>query len=76
MNLFTGDAGFPSETEILSKSYNLKSDILKVGHHGSRYSTSDAFLKSANPKYAVISVGKGNPYGHPASEALNKIKGS
>lgn len=73
--MFTGDAEELSEFEILSKriQQSLKSDILKVGHHGSSSSTSDAFLEAINPKYAVISVGKGNSYGHPHVETIDKL---
>ena len=58
--LFTGDAQTQSETEMLAKNYNLKADVLKVGHHGSDTATSPAFLAAVNPKYAVIEVGAGN----------------
>lgn len=52
---------------------HLKADVLKVGHHGSRTSSTAAFLKLVAPKYAVISVGKGNSYGHPTQEALDRL---
>lgn len=68
--LFTGDAEKISEKETLAKEYNLKSDILKVGHHGSSSSTTEAFLKKVAPNIAVISCGKNNPYGHPTKEVL------
>lgn len=71
--LFTGDAEAASEAEILKAAYNIKADVLKVAHHGSYSSTSDAFLKSVAPKYAVISVGKGNDYGHPAADTLTRL---
>lgn len=74
--LFTGDAENISEQEMLSKGYNLQADVLKVGHHGSSYSTTSAFLKSVSPKYAVISVGKGNSYGHPSAETINRLNAS
>ena len=61
--LFTGDAG--ADTERIIKSEALKSDVLKVGHHGSRYSSTDEFLTKVSPKVAVIQVGK-NMYGHPS----------
>lgn len=69
--LFTGDAGNVSEAEIKS---DVKADVLKVGHHGSRTSSSAAFLKKVSPKYAVIEVGKGNSYGHPTEQALSRLK--
>ena len=70
--LFMADAESLVEKNILGK--DLKSDVLKVGHHGSQYSTSAAFLKAVNPKYAVIEVGKDNSYGHPKSVTLQKLK--
>ncbi|MBM7581537.1 competence protein ComEC [Caldicoprobacter guelmensis] len=72
--LFTGDAGFESENEMVEKGYDLQSDVLKVGHHGSAYSTSKKFLQAVQPQIAVISVGKGNDYGHPAPETIQKLK--
>jgi competence protein ComEC len=71
--LFTGDAQEESEKEMLAKGYDLNADVLKVGHHGSDTSTSPEFLKVASPKYAVISVGKDNDYGHPRQETLDKL---
>ena len=62
--LFTGDAESLSEQQMFSSGTNLKSDVLKVGHHGSSSSTSTSFLKAVSPKYAVISCGAGNQYGH------------
>lgn len=55
--LFTGDAEDVSEQEMISKGFNLKSDVLKVGHHGSANSMTEHFLKKVNPKYAIICVG-------------------
>ncbi|MCB2356427.1 hypothetical protein LL065_15175 [Clostridium estertheticum] len=49
-------------------------DVLKVGHHGSDTSTSDAFLSKVNPKYAVISCGKNNDYGHPHKLTMDKLQ--
>lgn len=72
--LFTGDAEKESEEEMLSRGYDLKADVLKVGHHGSSSATTWAFLKAVSPKYAVISVGKGNDYGHPHKETMEKLK--
>ncbi|MDO8622965.1 MAG: MBL fold metallo-hydrolase [archaeon] len=71
--LFTGDISSKVEKELVSKEIYLKSDVLKVAHHGSKYSTSDEFLKMVEPKIAVISVGK-NSYGHPTSEVLQRLK--
>ena len=72
--LFTGDAEDKAEEIILNNNLNIHADVLKIGHHGSRYSTTDEFLKSVNPKYAIISVGTGNSYKHPESIVLNKLK--
>lgn len=72
--IFTGDAESLSEGEILKKQLDISSDVLKVGHHGSRTSTTQNFLNKVNPKYAVISVGKGNSYKHPNQEILNRLK--
>ena len=71
--LFTGDAETQSESEMLRLGSQLKVDVLKVGHHGSKTSSTAAFLKLVAPKYAVISVGKGNSYGHPTGEALDRL---
>lgn len=71
--LFTGDAESDEEEEILNSGADLKSMVLKVGHHGSRTSTSYPFLREVMPQYAVISVEKGNSYGHPNEETLSKL---
>lgn len=61
---------------MLKSGQNLKADVLKVGHHGSSTSTSSAFLKAVSPKYAIISVGAGNDYGHPAASTLSRLSGA
>lgn len=71
--LFTGDAEALSENEMLKSGFDLKSDVLKVAHHGSSSSTTPEFLKAVSPKYAVISVGTDNDYGHPSEETLLKL---
>jgi competence protein ComEC len=71
--LLTGDATTDTEQSILSSGLNLHSQVLKVGHHGSSYSTSQAFLTAVNPNYAVISAGIGNPYGHPTQQTLDRL---
>lgn len=71
--LFTGDAGEESEREMLARKYDLSSDVLKVGHHGSRTATTPAFLKAVAPQVAVISLGKDNEYGHPHKETLDSL---
>lgn len=72
--LFTGDATEKTENILLKDNSNLKADVLKIGHHGSKYSTTDDFLRRVNPKYAVISVGKNNTYKHPEDIILKKLK--
>ena len=72
--LFTGDSEELSENEVLTQGYDLKSDVLKVGHHGSSSSTSKRFLDAVDPYIAVISVGKDNSYGHPSQEVLSRLK--
>ena len=69
--LFTDDATNITEKKILNK--DIKSDVLKIGHHGSKYSSTENFIKKVNPKYAIISVGKGNKYGHPNIETINLL---
>ncbi len=71
--LFTGDAERIAEADILARGYDLSATVLKVGHHGSDTSTSYPFLREVMPKYAVISVGKSNPYGHPAENTLSRL---
>ncbi len=66
--LFTGDAETEAEMEAVKSSKNLKSDVLKVGHHGSTTSSTDSFLKEVSPKIAVISSCLDNSYRHPAKE--------
>ena len=74
--MFMGDASITTEKEILNK-YNLPDiDVLKVGHHGSKTSSSIEFINEINPKYSIISVGKNNRYGHPNKEALNNLEDS
>ena len=74
--IFMGDAGIEREKDILAK-YNISDvDVLKVGHHGSRTSSSKEFINEVNPKYAIISVGKNNRYGHPNKEILNNLEQS
>lgn len=71
--LFTGDAESASEKGILNRGYDLGSDVLKVGHHGSDTSTSDSFLKAVSPSYSVISWGKGNKYSHPNQSVTDRL---
>ncbi|MDB2152562.1 ComEC/Rec2 family competence protein [Clostridium butyricum] len=71
--LFTGDAEKEIEDKLILLNDDLKADILKVSHHGSSSSTSDAFLNRVSPKYAVISVGKNNIYDHPNDTIISKL---
>lgn len=71
--LFTGDMEEPEEEEILASGADLDVDYLKVGHHGARTSSSEAFLAAVTPQYAAISCGEGNDYGHPTPEALERL---
>lgn len=72
---FTGDASEPEEEDLLESGAlrSVQADVLKVGHHGSRESSTEEFLATIRPTYAVISCGAGNSYGHPASEALERL---
>lgn len=70
--LFTGDTTEEVEKTILNENINI--DVLKVAHHGSKYSSCKEFLNIATPEYAIISVGEGNSYGHPEEETLNRLK--
>lgn len=72
--LFTGDITSKVEKELISKESDLASDVLKVAHHGSKYSTSDEFLENVEAKIAVISAGKDNYYGLPAPEVLQRLE--
>jgi competence protein ComEC len=74
--MFDGDAGAISEMEVINKGFNVKADVLKVGHHGSNTATCANFLKAVNPKYAVISVGVDNSYGHPQKGTMDRLKNS
>lgn len=69
--LFTGDATSKVEKLIVNKDIDV--DVLKVGHHGSQYSSTTSFLKAVNPTYAVIQVGKNNIYDHPKKQTLNSL---
>ena len=74
--MFMGDAGIDKEKDILKK-YNISNvDVLKVGHHGSKTSSSEGFINVVNPRYSIISVGKNNRYGHPNKEILNVLDNS
>ena len=74
--LFMGDAGVEIEEDLIKK-YNLQDiDVLKVGHHGSKTSSSIEFINEINPKYSIISAGKNNRYGHPNDSVLDNLEDS
>lgn len=72
--LFTGDIENIAEEVILSKNINLKADILKVAHHGSKTSSSQRFIEAVSPKIALIGVGKNNMFGHPNREVIERLQ--
>jgi competence protein ComEC len=72
--LFTGDATFKTESDLVEKGIDIRSDVLKVAHHGSKYATTDFFLHSVLPKLAAISVGENNTYNQPAIEMLDRLE--
>jgi len=71
--LFTGDAEAGSERAMLAGGHSLRADVIKIGHHGSRTSTSAAFLDAVEPLAAVISVGGNNRFGHPHADVLARL---
>jgi len=71
--LLCGDAEAEAEADMLKNGQTLRSDVLKVGHHGSDTSTSPAFLAAIAPEWAVISCGKNNSYGHPDAQTLSRL---
>jgi beta-lactamase superfamily II metal-dependent hydrolase len=71
--LFTGDAGAQTEARMLASGVDLSADILKVGHHGSAYSSTSAFLGAVHAHVALISVGRHNLFGHPAPTTLRAL---
>ncbi|HNV23237.1 MAG TPA: hypothetical protein PKM22_16395 [Candidatus Hydrogenedentes bacterium] len=74
--LFTGDTGQEAErmySRLLRTEPGARVDVLKVAHHGSRFSTGDTLLAAARPRYAIISVGR-NSYGHPTRETLERLR--
>jgi beta-lactamase superfamily II metal-dependent hydrolase len=71
--LFAADAEAPTERWLLAHGTDLHADVLKVAHHGSRYSSTPAFLRAVSPSVAVIEVGAGNAFGHPAPETVARL---
>ncbi|MBU3145796.1 MBL fold metallo-hydrolase [Clostridium sp. CF012] len=72
--IFIGDAEHISEAQILQNQLDISADVIKIGNHGSNKSTSSDFLSKVNPKYAIISCGKENSYGHPHKETMTLLK--
>ena len=72
--LFSGDAEEEAESDILKNGFSVSADVYQVGHHGSRTSSSKAFLNAVNPTWAVISCAEGNVYGHPHAKTLNTLR--
>lgn len=71
--LFQGDAEKKSENDILNQNFNLKSDVVKLGHHGSKTSSTDDYLDAVNPTFAIISCGVNNQYNLPSEETIKKL---
>jgi competence protein ComEC len=71
--LFTGDLGHEGEKDFVENYSRMDIDVLKVGHHGSKYSSSQLFIESIKPEYAIISVGEKNRYGHPGKEVIERL---
>jgi len=72
--LFMGDAEAEVESEILSAGLNIKSDVIKIGHHGSITASSKKFLEAVNPKIAIIMVGKNNDFNHPSLRIIKRLE--
>ncbi len=72
--LFTGDAEEEIENELVSSDYDIRCHILKLGHHGSKTSSTPKFLDKSNPKIAIASCGLGNDYGHPSKNILKELE--
>jgi beta-lactamase superfamily II metal-dependent hydrolase len=72
--LFMGDAEEQTEARLVGHDLNLKATVIKIAHHGSKYATSEGFLKRVQPQAAIISDGAWNRYGHPAQSVLDRLK--
>jgi competence protein ComEC len=72
--LFTGDAGAETEARMLAARDDLRADILKVGHHGSAYGTTPAFVRAVAPHIAIVSVGRNNLFGHPSPATIATLR--
>lgn len=71
--VFTGDASSEAEEEMLKAGLDWRAQILKAGHHGSRFSTGDPWLEAVNPTVAIVSCGRTNTYGHPAPDVIERL---
>lgn len=71
--LLTGDAGAEAEADLLASGQELSADLLKIGHHGSRGASTEAFLRRVAPALAVISCGRNNAFGHPHPDTLRRL---
>lgn len=72
--LFMGDAEIPVEEELLSSNINLTANVIKIGHHGSKSSSSENFLTAVNPQYAILSVGTDNSFNHPHLITIRRLE--
>jgi competence protein ComEC len=72
--MFAGDAEEQTEHRLLTKELDLRSRVLKIGHHGSKYATSADFLKRVQPEVAIVSCGAWNRYGHPSQAVLDRLR--
>jgi len=72
--LFTGDSETETEKRLLDSDQDISADVLKVAHHGSRYATTEPFLKAVGAEAAIISCGAENDYGHPAQKTLDRLR--
>ena len=72
--LFTGDAGETEERRLLASGADLRAAVLKVGHHGSAYGTTDAFVRAVSPRVAIVSVGRHNLFGHPSPDTVARLE--
>ncbi|MBP2017392.1 competence protein ComEC [Symbiobacterium terraclitae] len=72
--LLACDLEADAEARLVDRGYDLSADVLKVAHHGSRFSTTERFLRAVSPRVAVVSAGRGNPFGHPHGEVLERLR--
>ena len=72
--LFMGDATDSVEKDIINDDNDIEADVIKIGHHGSKYSSTAEFIKKVNPEYAIISVGQNNSYDHPSTSTIDLLE--